>query len=194
MLDRANVPFEFKPISFPAWLVGGKKKTYGGLPFTVRKDGSIMKETDPIARYICRQCDLYPTAPLDAYWNDFIIMKYGTPFNQVHANLLVFGAEKKRTRALALSTVLPDYLTAMAPYYKEGWVVGDGSKFYMADIYIGTFWTDILNNPGSWIKPEERKVITDQFPDFVAYGKRFEVEMKSFLDKRAAIWKSAPEF
>ena len=59
MLDKAGVGFEFKPIDVITWTLGSKKK-YGGMPFCVRSDGSIMKETDPIARYICRQIGLYP--------------------------------------------------------------------------------------------------------------------------------------
>jgi hypothetical protein len=153
-----------------------------------------MKETDPICRYICRFCDLYPTKPIDAYWNDYIIQWYQKFFNEVHASLLTFGAESKKNRAKSLATVLPEWLEKMKPYYKEGWVVGDGQKFYMADFYIGTIWTDILNNPGTWIKPEERKVLCDQFPEFVAYGKRFEAENASFLAKRKGIWKTDPEF
>jgi hypothetical protein len=150
MLDKANHPFEFKPISLPAWVLGGQKKVYGGLPFAVRSDGSVMKETDPIGRYICRFCNLYPTVPIDCYWNDYIIQWYQKFFNEVHLSLLTFGAESKKARAASLATVLPEWLEKMKKFYKEGWVVGDGSKFYMADFYIGTIWTDILNNPGSW--------------------------------------------
>jgi hypothetical protein len=125
MMDKANVKFEFKPISVPAWVTMEKPK-YGGMPFCVRSDGSLMKETDPIGRYICRFCDLYPTVPIDAYWNDYIIQWYQKFFNLVHLSLLTFGSESKKARAASLATVLPEWLEKMKPYYKEGWVVGNG--------------------------------------------------------------------
>jgi len=77
----------------------------------------------------------------------------------------------------------------MKPFYKEGWVVGDGSKFYMADFYVGTIWTDILNNPKTWMTKAEIKAICDKFPEFVAYGARFDAENKKYLDMRPAVYK-----
>ena len=112
-------------MSIPSWITMGKKK-YGGMPFCERKDGSIMKETDPIARYICRQIDEYPTNPLDCYRNDYIIQRYQGFFNNVHKTVLTFGAESKKHRATALAETLPNWLTEMTPFVKEGWVVGDG--------------------------------------------------------------------
>ena len=93
--------------------------------------------------------------------NDKIVIEYGPFFNKVHSSLLTIGAKSKANRKANLATLIPEYLEKMKQYYKEGWVVGDGKVFYMADFYIGSVWTDILNNPGSWIKPDEKKVILD---------------------------------
>jgi len=89
-MAHAGHPFEFKSIGIPGWVIGGGKKKYGGMPFCTRSDGSIMKETDAMMRYICRQSGLYPTDPLTAYKNDWFCEpdQYGTFFNKVHQHIL----------------------------------------------------------------------------------------------------------
>ena len=154
IMDLAGMQFEFKPISIGGWVlpVTGNKKKYGGMPFCIRSDGGIMRETDPIVRYIARHNGMYPTDAREAYQNDLIVEKYQKYFNDVHLSILTFGAESKKNRAMSISTWTPEWLKKMDEHYcGDGWCVGDGSKFYMADLYIGTIWTDIINNPGSWM-------------------------------------------
>ena len=55
----------------------------------------------------------------------------------------------------------------------DGWLIGDGSKIYMCDFFIGTIYTDVLGNNESWIDAKTRREFLDKAPKFEAYGKRF---------------------
>jgi glutathione S-transferase len=195
-MELAKIQFEFKPIPILAWVnpLGGNKAKYGGMPFCIRSDGGIMRETDPILRYICRHNNMYPSNPLDAYKNDFLVEKYQKFFNDVHLCILTFGAESKKNRANSVAKIIPEWLEMMKPYYCDGWVVGDGSTFYMADFYVGTIWTDVINNPGSWLTSVEQDAFKKQFPEFAAYGKRFDGHNQSFLNKRQKMYGGPPAF
>ena len=56
--------------------MGTTKKTYGELPVVKRTDGTYMRETVPIARYIARHNDLYPTDEIEIWKNDWIVQKH----------------------------------------------------------------------------------------------------------------------
>ena len=84
-------------------------------------------------------------------------------------------------------------MEAVTPYVKEGWAIGDGSKMYMADFYIGSIWTDVVyghdlaTGRKSWLgkqAPELMKEWHAKYPEFVAYGKRFEAAIAGYLDTR----------
>ena len=88
-------------------------------------------------------------------------------------------------------------MEAMTPYVKEGWAIGDGTKMYMADFYIGSAWTDVLCGKGTWLEehPEYLKNLHAKYPEFVAYGKRFEGACRVYLAWRNdALYKSKPRW
>lgn len=70
---------------------------------------------------------------------------------------------------------------------RDGWLIGDGSKIYMCDFYVGHVYCDLFDNPGSWLKQEDKDRILSAAPNFVAYGKRFIAENKTWLEKRKTV-------
>ena len=81
-----------------------------------------------------------------------------------------------------MEDVLPEFLNQCN--LKDGWLIGDGSKIYVCDFFLGTLYTDIFNNCYSWISPIEKQTFYSQFPKFEEYGKRFSDLNRSWLDKR----------
>ena len=74
----------------------GIKKKMDGLPVGERADGSLMNETHPMARYIARHNGLYPTSPIEAYWNDKLAADYEPIINNCFKWIAAMGSEKKK--------------------------------------------------------------------------------------------------
>lgn len=192
MLKHANVKFVFDGISMFEMGTTALKK-YGAVPVCMRADGSLMKETEPIGRYIARMCDLYPKSPIEAYRNDWICeSQYKPCFDKLNIHKLALGQDAKDKFKYISEIGLPKFMEAMTPYVKEGWAIGDGSKMYMADFYIGSIWTDVVygydatTGRKSWLgdHPELMKELHTKYPEFCAYGKRFAEAIKGYLDTR----------
>ena len=63
----------------------------------------------------------------------------------------------------------------LKPYTsKGGWLLGDGSQIYICDFFVGSVYTDVINNPKSNFTWAEREVLMRNAPEFTAFGKRFE--------------------
>ena len=63
----------------------------------------------------------------------------------------------------------------LKPYTsKGGWLLGDGRQIYMCDFFVGSVYTDVINNPKSNFTWAEREVLMRNAPEFTAFGKRFE--------------------
>jgi glutathione S-transferase len=58
------------------FFAGSTRKTFGSLPVVQRSDGTYMKETVPICRYIARHHGYYPTNTLEALRNDWFVEQY----------------------------------------------------------------------------------------------------------------------
>jgi hypothetical protein len=193
MLKHANVKFEFDGIAMFEMATSALKK-YGAVPVCMRADGSLMKETEPIGRYIARMCDLYPTSPIECYRNDWLCESIYKPcFDKLNVHNLSLGQQSRDLFKYCTEIGLPKFMEAVTPYVKEGWAIGDGSKMYMADFYIGSIWTDVVyghdlaTGRKSWLgtqAPELMKEWHAKYPEFVAYGKRFEAAIAGYLDTR----------
>ena len=86
-----------------------------------------MKETVPIARYIARHNGLYPTEPLDAWRNDWIIEQWADTLKYFEF-IFSFGKAKKE-RAEYLDKNFPEFLNKIKPFTSNrGWLIGDGSE------------------------------------------------------------------
>ena len=55
---------------------------------------------------------------------------------------------------MVVEELLPNFFKKIENYTKEGWVVGDGSKLYMADFFIATIYTDLIDSPSSWMSAD----------------------------------------
>ena len=93
MLEYNNLTVEKVGLSIVSWYMGGYKKELGSIPVAVRSDGTLMSETAPIARYIARHNGLYPTVPIEAYWNDYITNMYEPIINGNFAYLTAMGGK-----------------------------------------------------------------------------------------------------
>ena len=95
MMDYKGIPFEVQTIGAIAYYTMGIKTKLGGLPVCERTDGALMNETHPMIRYIARHNGLYPTSPIEAYWNDKLAMDYDPIINGCFKWIIAIGAEKK---------------------------------------------------------------------------------------------------
>jgi len=59
-----------------------------------------------------------------------------------------------------------------------------GDDLSIADFWIGGLYTNYINNPHVGFAKESWKATLDQYPNFKAYGERFEQEMASYLKER----------
>ena len=110
-----------------------------------------MNETVPLGRYIARHHGYYPTDPMEAFKNDWLVEKYQPVINGMDAHLFKFGKEKKDMIHKVCTELLPNFFKLIEEYTKEGWLIGDGSKIYMCDFFIGSIYTDLFVNQSSWM-------------------------------------------
>ena len=73
MCEYVGLEVKYVPVSFAYWFSGGKSAYGGALPAVKRSDGSYMKETAPISRYLARHNGLYPTNPREARECDLMV-------------------------------------------------------------------------------------------------------------------------
>ena len=183
MLSYANVPHENVDISFPKFFVGGVKKRFGSMPVIERSDGTFMKETPPMARYIARHNGLYPEDPIEAWRNDWIVEKFQPVINYFSAHCLAFGKAKEAGIVKAYE-IGDAFFPQIEEFCKDGWLIGDGSKIYMCDFFVGSFYTDSFSNPKSWVPKERKDGYAQKFPNFFAYGARFEAANQEWMKNR----------
>lgn len=154
------------------------------MPFVQRADGSYMKETVPIARYIARVHGYFPADVLEAFRCDWIVQLYQPIINGMDANIFMTGSKKTENQWDVTKNLLPNFFKSIEEYTKEGWLIGDGSKIYMCDFFVGSIFTDLMQNETSWMSKEMKKHIMDTCPNYCAYGMRFVEENKTWIDKR----------
>ena len=110
MLSYCKIPFKCRKVSVVEWTMGSAKKIYGELPVVQRSDGSFMKETVPIARYIARHNNLYPKDDIEAWRCDFIIQRYQTVISRLNLHTYQTGMDALKTRISLFDEILPKFL------------------------------------------------------------------------------------
>ena len=182
MMHRAGLPFEVRGINAIAYYTMGIKAKLGGLPVAERHDGTLMSETHPIARYVARHNGLYPTNPLDAYYNDKIALMYEPIINNCFKWILATGKAKKDQYNDIVTKHIPDCLKKVEQHFREGkWMVGNGDKIYMCDFFWGRVYTDIIANPKCFINKADRDSIVAGCPAFKTFGEKFMAENHAWL-------------
>ena len=111
-----------------------------------------MKETVPMVRYIARLHGYYPADPLEAFRNDWFAEIY-----QGILNTIYYGKKSSAGAKKAVEVGLPEFFKKIEEYCKEGWLIGDGSKIYMCDFYIGSIYSDLFVNKKSWLTDKHRE-------------------------------------
>ena len=137
-----------------------------------------------MGRYIARHHDLYPSDPLEAFRCDWLLEGYTPLLNVLNSHNFELPGDAKKHKKEVLEEKLPAYLKKVTPYAKEGWLIGDGSKIYFCDFFIGSLYTDCIGNELSWASKDERNKLMAAFPEFAAFGKRYEKLVRPYLDKR----------
>ena len=110
LLSYCKMPFRCKEISIIEWTMGPAKRMYGQLPVVQRSNGTYMKETVPIARYIARHNSLYPTDDIEAWRCDFIIQRYQTVISRLNLHTYQTGMDALKTRISLFDEILPKFL------------------------------------------------------------------------------------
>ena len=72
MLQKGNASWEKQTLTFESW-AELKKTMGGGVPKLVLKDGHILEESIPTAKYIGKMFGFYPEDPLLAHRCDFVV-------------------------------------------------------------------------------------------------------------------------
>ena len=129
---------------------------FGFVPVIQRSDGTYMKDTGPMLRYIARHNNFYPSDPLEAWRCDWLVEKYQPLINVMNAHNFEFGQKSKDGFKNVTEKVLPEFLTLIEPFCKDGWLIGDGSQIYMCDFVIGSIYTDQFANVDNWMPKEIR--------------------------------------
>ena len=115
MLNHAGVKYERKQLHPVSFYAGSTKKTFGGMPFAQRADGSYMQETVPIARYIARIHGYWPSDPKEAFDNDYLVQIYQPIINGMDANIFMFGAKKKANKTEVTENLLKNFSKKIEP-------------------------------------------------------------------------------
>jgi glutathione S-transferase len=83
---------------------------------------------------------------------------------------------------------IPKYMKEIDSFLGDGWLVGD--KMTIADFWIGTFYTNIINHDQLEEKlkcKDERAKFKTDFPKFAAYGERFAKENANWIKTRPLV-------
>ena len=184
LLNHASINYERKQIHPVKFFGGSGKKTFGLLPVITRSDGSYMYETVPVARYISRVHGYYPISPRESFKCDQLIEKYQKIINVMDLSVFMFGSAAKARVKLNCEDILPNYFKVIEEDCKEGWLIGDGTKIYMCDFFVGSIYADLILNPTSWMPKNYKDSIKKSCPHYVAYGERFVAENKKWMSNR----------
>ena len=90
----------------------------------------------------------------------------------------------KRDGIVKAYKVSDEFFPHVEEFCKDGWLIGDGSKIYMCDFFVGSLYTDVFGNPKTWMPKEKRDEYAKKFPNFIAYGARFEAANQEWCKKR----------
>ena len=63
----------------------------------------------------------------------------------------MFGKKKRDAIVDVTTNLLPNFFKRIEEYCKEGWLIGDGTKIYMCDFFVGSVYTDLFINKTSWM-------------------------------------------
>ena len=94
------------------------------------------------------------------------------------------GKDKIKARATVFDNVLPEFLHEISINEIEQWLIGDGERIYLCDFFVGAIYADIFSNIKCWISDNEKEYFLMKWPKFKAYGERFNLENKAWLEKR----------
>lgn len=175
LLNHANINYERKQKNAIAFVAGPDKKAFNSLPVCQRSDGTYMNETVPMARYISRVHGYYPTNPREIFRCDQIVEKFQPVIGPMDKGVFMFGGKKDKHEAMVCTELLPKFFKLLEEDMKEGWLIGDGSKIYMCDFFVGSIYADLIACPTSWMS-KQKKLLNDlkaACPIYMAYGERF---------------------
>ena len=151
MMNHAGINYERKQIHPVKFFGGSSKKTFNVLPVLQRSDGSYMRETVPMARYIARTHGYYPSNPVEAFRCDWFVQIYQPVINTMDLPAFMIGSTKTKQIKHNCEILLPEFFKKVEEFCKEGWLIGDGSKIYMCDFFVASILPDILENKYSWM-------------------------------------------
>ena len=142
------------------------------LPCLHLKDGTLLGSSTGITRYLGKLFGYYPQDAVAAAKCDYIVDTYNEtiPKFQPFCNAKDDATRQKAAKQL-FGTDLPTFMENIAQYIPtKGFIFGE--KLSVADFWIGSFYTNFLNNPHG-VCPEVWAQERKKYPAFVAYGERY---------------------
>ena len=147
-----GVDFEDRRLTFEEWGEAKAAGTYGAgnqLPVLVRKDGTILNESEAILDFVCHGKDHQPQTPIETYWLTWFRSThadYGKKEGFGTATFKENASDEEIARSVELHQELVDKLDKVC---SDGRSRFCGENITAADFQILTAWTSIYANPNA---------------------------------------------
>jgi len=181
MLAKANASWEKKAITFPEW--GElKKKQGGGLPVVHLKDGTMLSESVPTAKYIAKMNGFYPEDPLLAHRCDYTVDAFTEACNALYDSVTAPEEKKEAAVGKVVSETFPKFLDKIeAGLGKMTWMAGE--KLSLADFWVGAWYCDVVTNKNHPVVGPFAEMVK-KYPNVCRWGEAFKAENKVWLCTR----------
>ena len=145
-----GVDFEDRRLTFEEWGEAKAAGTYGAgnqLPVLVRKDGTILNESEAILDFVCHGKDHQPKTPMESYWLTWLRSTLND-FNKKEGFITAFSKENASDEEIAGGVELhSQFVDKLDKVCSDGRSRFCGENITAADFQILTFWTSIYANP-----------------------------------------------
>jgi len=157
-------------------------------------DGTKIGQSVAILRFLGKKYGYYPEDPLEAHKCDYLIDCYNDKFLGIALNTalpdkvlnfkppMLPGLEVKLPVPVP-NKAIPQWIEFLEPYLKEGEFLC-GEKLTIADFVIGGLYTNTFTNEKAPFGVEKWSALLKKYPNFEAYGKRFEEANTEYLSTR----------
>jgi len=145
-----GVDFEDKRITGEEWGAAKAAGTYGAgnqLPVLIKKDGTILNQSEAILDFVCHGKDHQPKTPMEAYWLTWYrstLADYGNKDGFRTAIFKQDASDEEIATSVALHKEVVDKIDNI---FSDGRSRVCGENITAADFQLLTTWTSTYANP-----------------------------------------------
>ena len=181
LLDHAKVKYEDHQISFGEWPEIKPTMPNQQVPCLELPDGTKMAQTYAILRFLGKRHGYYPTDDFEAQRVDELLDRYMDVMSKVY--MPHFAEDKEALYPNIFEKLIPSFLKEIDAACAKGEFIC-GPKITIADFAVGGLYTNYCANEHITFAKDKFAQILKDFPNFEAYGKRFETECAEHLKNR----------